>query len=138
MRDARSWFERAQGSSDPKLKSLAARALADIDRGVPHPRARRSASSDVATGTFLMAAARWGYDDNVFRTPGLPYTDLSQTGQPVITPLRHSGGFAELNLRAHKTIDGHGARVYRLAYDFDGRFYLENSLPQRRRTAASR
>lgn len=128
LRDARGWLERVRRSSDARLKSLAARALADIDRGVPHPRARRSTTQSSAAGTFLMAAARWGHDDNVFRTPRMSYIDLSQTGQPTITPVRQSGGFTELNLRARKTIDGHKGTIYRLAYDFDGRFYLDSGL----------
>lgn len=127
--NARVWFDWVRrGASDSRLRSLAARALADLNRGISHPRYRRARASAPATGPFVMAGLRWGYDDNVYRTPDAPYVDLSQPGQPLVTPVPQSGSFAELNLLAQTTIESRSGTLYRLAYDFDGRFYLETPL----------
>lgn len=126
---ARIWFSWVlRSSTNARLRSLAARALAEVDQGLKQPRARHARSPAVKTGRVIVAAARWGHDDNVYRTPDAPYVDLSQPGQPLITPVPQSGEFAEVDLLAQNSFYGRGGTLYRFAYDFDGIFYIDSPL----------
>ncbi len=128
--DAGPCFEWAQRyARDNKLRSLALRAQERMKRGdAPHrsppdrvftPRAQRPA---------IIVAARYGIDDNVFRTPGSPYVDLARTGQPLVTPSGQSGGFVEATVHGASVSRTRRGNIIGRTYDFDGHFYTDSAL----------
>ena len=126
---AQAWFERvAQGSSDKRLQHLASQALDELYVSTVSPALRRAKAPGVAPGYSLVLAARWGHDDNVFRTPDAPYVDLSDPSQPTITPAPQSAAFAEGDMTAVNTRIGRQGAVLRAAYEFHGRYYPDRAF----------
>ena len=120
----------ADSADDRDLRRLAAAAA---DEGVgespaPSSSARRVAFVAEPTERFgaleLTAAARLGQDDNVYRTPGEPYTDLSDPAQPLVTPVVHSASFMPAELHAAYVLENEaGDTEFLFRYDMNGAFY---------------
>lgn len=121
----------ADSAGDRDLRRLAANA-AD-GRSAPGPtvataprRAPRAAPlEDTRIGELrLTAAARIGQDDNVYRSPADPYTDLAATGQPVVQPTVQSASFMPAELHAAYVLGNEsGDTEFLFRYDMDGAFY---------------
>lgn len=128
-RSARSEFKAVeQLTSDRKMRSLAHRALRELYRGADAPALRRSQSGGVDAGFSVLTSVRLGSDDNVFRTPGAAYADLSQAGAPLITPTKATGTFAEATITAQNVFWSGGHVLMRTAYEFDGRYYADRDF----------
>ncbi len=71
-----------------------------------------------------------GFDDNVYRTPGESYVDLSDPTQPTIDPVVQSGMFVPINLAAVYRVNSFEHESFFGSYRFDSRFYLDKALNQ--------
>ena len=130
-RDAGPCFEWAQRyARDNRLHTLASRALEDLKSGRESPSASRPDQifRPRADGSSVVAAARYGTDDNAFRTPRSAYVDLSQPGQPLITPAPQSGDFIEATVHGASVSRTRHGNIIRRTYDFDGQFYTDSAL----------
>jgi tetratricopeptide (TPR) repeat protein len=128
-RGARSEFKAVeQLADDRQLRSLAHRALTEIYRGADAPAWRRSQSAGIDAGYSVLGSLRLGNDDNVYRSPDGPYVDLSQAGQPLITPVKASGSFAEAEVTAQNVFWSGRHTLMRAAYEFDGRHYKDQQF----------
>ena len=121
-------------SSEPRLSALARRALERTQTGPGQPvrsAARvsdtwqpwREAEPPIGQMSFVVAA-RYGTDDNVYRTPSAPYVDINQAGQPLITPIRQSASFMPVDLLTHYAIEAPELETrFNFAYRLNGDFY---------------
>ena len=125
-RDALSEFKAVEQFSESRLlRSLARRGQREINRGADAPPLRRSQARGIDEGYSVQASVSYGGDDNLFRSPGAPYLDLTQPGPPLVTPTKVSGSFAEAGVTA-QNVHWSGRHVLlRTAYDFDGRYYTD-------------
>ena len=81
------------------------------------------------TDLELRAKVGYGNDDNVFRTPGEPYVDLSDPTLPVIVvPVVQSGAFVPVSLSARYMINGLPFEGFYGAYRMAGRYYVDEEL----------
>jgi len=133
-------------SRDAALSSLATRALertrslavAEIedDRPVTSRRLYREPNPPIGD-LYFVVAARYGTDDNVYRSPSSAYIDLAQAGQPTVTPIKQSAGFTPVDLLTYYSIAAEEQNtdfifVYRMNGDFyDSAFSNANELTQR-------
>lgn len=129
---SRAFAVAGERADDRDLRRLAESAAQVVVAPVePEARVTRSVARRVPVetegglGRFeLAAAARFGTDDNVYRTPAEPYTDLSVTGQPVVTPEPRSASFMPVTLAAAYVLDNEsGDTAFRFGYDLNGDFY---------------
>lgn len=138
---AEHWFQLAQDrAGSPKIKRLAKKALANLRQPVVqqipiYDRDRQRSDLELffqrqdPIGKFsLLALARIGEDDNVYRTPSTPYVDLSQAGQPMIDPVVQSGTFMPIELEASYRLYGDEKNDFIFGYTLDGDFYLDSEL----------
>jgi tetratricopeptide (TPR) repeat protein len=151
---AAGWFDSAESrfrrvieiSTNSGLTELATRALAeaqaqertDSSEGPRNAARRLYREPDPPVGElYFVVAARYGTDDNVYRSPSSAYVDLTQAGQPTITPIKQAAGFMPVDLLAHYSIVDEGQStefnfVYRLNGDFyDSEFSNANRITQR-------
>jgi tetratricopeptide (TPR) repeat protein len=86
---------------------------------------RDTAATDARIGELLLtAAARFGQDDNVYRTPPRAYVDLADPLQPTVTPVVQSATFMPAELHAVYVLDNEsGDTEFLFRYDLDGAFY---------------
>lgn len=130
---AERWFNLALERAEQRdLRKLIERALASLDRGdAPalarerRPSPRFYAPEEPRIGRFnLLAIARLGQSDNVYRSPADPYVDLSQPGQPTVTPVVQSGSFMPVDLIAEYVLHNEaGDTDFNFTYRLDGDFY---------------
>jgi tetratricopeptide (TPR) repeat protein len=131
-------------SSDPALNDLATLALDRLRVAQAQNRAsivlsrRRPREPEPAIGELdVIVAARYGADDNIYRSPSSAYVDLSQPGQPTIVPIKQSAGFMPVDMLVGYRIEAPEQStvfdfVYRLNGDFyDSEFSNANQLTQR-------
>ena len=135
-------------STDPELSALAMRALErarvrsrelpDVDEDRPTSRRRQYREPDPPIGDlYFVVAARYGIDDNVYRSPSSAYVDLAQAGQPTVTPVKQSAGFTPVDLLTYYTIAAEEQNtefnfVYRMNGDFyDSVYSNANEITQR-------
>lgn len=140
--DARSRFEQVTATStDSALIDLARRALDRMhETTLADPVAVRSTGTRDRTAAsrrpnwskpvppigdfYFVVAARYGMDDNIYRTPSAPYVDPSQTGLPTVTPIKQSGEFMPVDMLARYSIHAEDQSTeYVLAYRMNGDFY---------------
>lgn len=77
------------------------------------------------TEVALEAEIALGYDSNVYEAPGAPYIDYAATGGPVsITPVRHSGYFLPVGVKARYAGDAGPSANVIADYRFDQTTYL--------------
>jgi hypothetical protein len=117
--DARALRRLAQAAGE----SLATRSAPTSEL---RPPSRREADvADERAGEFrLVAAARVGQDDNVYRTPGDPYVDLADPTAPLVTPSAQSATFMPVDLLAAYVLHNEsGDTDFEFRYDLDGDFY---------------
>lgn len=69
-----------------------------------------------------------GVDDNVFRSPAVPYIDLANSAQPLVTPEVQSGFFVPISLRAKYQVNSLENEGFFGSYRFSGRFYQDKNL----------
>lgn len=119
----------AETADERELRRLADGAMATgRTSGTPgRAQATSDSSESRGIGEFrLAAAARFGQDDNVYRTPAEPYADLSDPTQPVVTPVVQSGTYMPAELHAAYVMNNEaGDTDFRFAYDMAGAFYGE-------------
>lgn len=138
---AAGWMDRAADrferviaiSEDPALSALAARALERTRvRRVTPTRAARSTetrrpwreSKPPIGDLYFVVAARYGTDDNIYRTPSAAYVDLAQSGQPLVVPVKQAASFMPVDLLALYTIPAEQQDTdFLLSYRLNGDFY---------------
>jgi len=70
-----------------------------------------------------------GFDDNVYRTPANPYTDVSNPNNPVlVTPNVQSGFYVPFSLNARYRVNTFEHEAFFGSYRFGGRFYQDQDL----------
>lgn len=150
---AAGWLDRAADrferviaiAEDPALSALAERALerARIRRVTPTGDGRSTQtrppwreSKPPIGDLYFVVAARYGTDDNIYRTPAAAYVDLAQTGQPLVVPVKQAASFMPLDLLALYTIPAEQQDTdflfsYRLNADFyDSAYSNANDVTQ--------
>ena len=128
-RSAQSEFKAVEQFSDSRLlQALARRAQREIYRGADAPPLRRSQATGIDEGYAVRASISYGSDDNLFRTPGAAYLDLTQPGPPLVTPAKVTGTFAEAEVIAQNVVWSGRHVLLRTAYDFDGRYYTDRQF----------
>jgi tetratricopeptide (TPR) repeat protein len=120
----------ADTADERELRRLAEGAMATGSAGAtPAPRAQPLGDLSESRGIGelrLTAGARFGQDDNVYRTPAEPYVDLSDPAQPVVTPVVQSGTYMPAELHAAYVMSNEaGDTDFLFAYDMGGAFYGE-------------
>lgn len=122
----------AAGADDRDLRRLAQSAADErvepqASSSPTERRFERAMESETKAGEFLLrASARFGQDDNPYRTPADPYVDLSAATQPLVTPVVHSATFMPAELHAAYAIGNEaGDTEFLFRYDMDGAFYDE-------------
>ncbi|MGQ0835504.1 MAG: tetratricopeptide repeat protein [Gammaproteobacteria bacterium] len=120
------WTERMAPSG--ALRGLATKALDALAAGHDAPHERPEPLLKPRAGPSLLAAVRFGADDNPLRTPDSPYVDLGSAGQPVVTPAPRSGNFVEAELYAASLSRTRHGTVLRRAYELDARTYLNDEV----------
>lgn len=133
--EAEAAFRRAASTNrDRGLANLAERAASSL--GAPPERtttARPSGNfrdpasrpSPEPAGAFrLLMSARFGQDDNVYRTPSKPYVDLAAPGQPLVTPVVQSSSFIPVDVVAQYTMPNEARdTVFQFGYRLDADYY---------------
>ena len=76
----------------------------------------------------LSAQVGFGNDDNVFRSPELPYVDLSDPAAPTVVPVIQSGAFMPVKLSAKYRINSLEFEGFYVAYRLGGRYYQDKDL----------
>lgn len=126
-------FDAAAGSADDRdLRRLAENAAA-ASRSTPGPQPVRAtrrverdrAAADERIGRLeLVASARLGADDNVYRTPPNAYVDLADPLQATVTPVVQAASFMPAELHAVYVLGNEaGDTEFLFRYDLDGAFY---------------
>lgn len=121
-------------TSDRRLIGLADRALASLMESREERAVRPNRPSDTwrpwreaepAIGQMsFIVAARYGTDDNVYRTPSAPYVDITQPGLPLVVPVRQSASFMPVDLLTRYAIEAPELETrFNLAYRLNGDFY---------------
>jgi len=127
-------FRAAAASADDRdLRRLAQNAAERSVGAEPLPPSaarsnlERSAEPDARVGELLLSAsARFGQDDNPYRTPADPYVDAADPTQPLVTPVVHSAAFMPAELHAAYALGNEsGDTEFLFRYDMDGAFYDE-------------
>jgi hypothetical protein len=120
----------ADSADDRDLRRLAADAAEAPAAPQPAPSSAGRRTQRVAEpeprlrGLEVQAAARFGQDDNVYRTPAEPYVDLSDPTQPLVTPVVQSASFMPAELHAAYVLPNEsGDTEFLFRYDMDGAFY---------------
>ena len=129
---AERWFRLALERADRReLRTLSENALQSLSNQTGGAAsgtrtARRSVTPrEPRVGEFnFIAVASVGQDDNIYRTPSEPYVDLSQPGQPLVTPVVQSGSFMPLDLLAEYVLFNEaGDTDFNFTYVLNGDFY---------------
>ncbi len=76
----------------------------------------------------LRARVSVGADDNVFRTPAVPYVDFSDPALPLVTPEVKSGVYIPVSLSATYRVDAYSNEGFFGAYRLAGRYYPDKEL----------
>lgn len=129
------WFRQARDQEEnPELRRLAIIAISRIQAArraenpiIVHEETERQARK---LGEFsLRAAAGFGTDDNVYRTPADPYTDFSNPANPVaVVPEVRSGAFIPVDVDARFDVNSLRFESFFTAYRLQGRFYQDKEL----------
>ena len=123
----------ASGADDRDLRRLAESAAEERVAAEPPPasaarrRFERNAEPDTNIGELLLsAAARFGQDDNPYRTPADAYVDVGDATQPLVIPAVRSASFMPAELHAAYALGNEsGDTEFLFRYDMDGAFYDE-------------
>ena len=120
--------QQAEGRALRRLAKAAGESLAAPTAPAsarPVARGARGTAADERAGEFrLVAAARVGQDDNVYRTPAEPYVDLADPTAPLVTPAPQSASFMPVDLLAAYVLHNEsGDTDFDFRYDFTGDFY---------------
>jgi len=118
----------------PELAELADKAidrlLSGDDEAAAVPGAKTVAVTppERAAGLYFDVEAGIGNDDNVYRSPELPYTDRSEPGNPVVTPVVRSGVYVPLDLTATYAVGSFENEAFFGRYRIAGRYYQDEAL----------
>lgn len=138
--DARQWFDTAVvESSSRDLRSLARAAAASVaenpaaaDAAGPPARERAQPRERGGRAIPLLEIALdagYGHDDNANATPGEPYVDLAQPGQPLVTPVPVAASYIPVELMTRYLIPNEsGDTNFHVGYRLDGRYYYDSDF----------
>jgi tetratricopeptide (TPR) repeat protein len=133
--EAMDWFRRAASQDSRKdVAKLARRAMNQLreTRAEVEPVivARTVAQEEYEFTNFdFSLRTGYGMDDNVFRTPGEPYVDVTDPNNPeLVVPEVQSGSYIPVDLRARYQVNALENEGFFGAYRFGGRFYQDETL----------
>jgi len=132
--EALRWFRLARDQDqDEKLQTFAVVAISRIrdQRTAPDDyeiRAEEREKKREFSDFILRANVGYGTDDNVFRSPGRPYIDLSERLRPVVVPEVKSGAFVPISLSAKYRINSLEHEGFFVTYRVAGRYYVDEEL----------
>lgn len=122
-----------RSATNRDLRRLAARAAASVagKAEVPRPQAPRATPAELsgkrAPGLSLVMDAAYAHDDNANRTPGEPYVDLAQPGQPLVTPEPLAAAYLPVTMIGEYTIPSEaGDTDFYFRYRLDGEYYSDD------------
>jgi tetratricopeptide (TPR) repeat protein len=121
----------ADSADDRDLRRLAQHAATPQPEARPQQSSvarrleRDAAANDERSGELeLTVAARFGQDDNIYRTPASAYIDLADPLQPLVTPVVQSASFMPAELHAAYVLGNEaGDTDFVFRYDMAGAFY---------------
>jgi hypothetical protein len=133
--EALRWFRLVRDQQqNPKLSAYATEAIARIRTdelaGVEEvvvETPTRDLDEPVARFEF-QAAAGFGTDSNVYRSPGRPYTDYSNPAAPTVDPVTWSGAYIPFHLGARYRVDAYENEYFYAAYKLRGVAYQDVAL----------
>lgn len=142
-REALTWFRRTRDQErSKKISRLSVQAIARIRDDVLREREAEQPAETVASkpqrslereprefAEFeFHASAGFGNDDNVFRTPGESYLDISNPNQPVqVDPVVQSGSFVPFRFGAKYTVNSFEHESFFGRYRGNGRLYSDEA-----------
>jgi len=128
-------FRRVRGEAGrPELAELAGKAidrlLADPVEAPAEPGAQTVAvtPAERPSGLYFDLEAGIGNDDNVYRSPELPYTDRSEPGNPVVNPVVRSGLYVPVDATATYAVGSFENEAFYGRYRIAGRYYQDEAL----------
>jgi len=80
------------------------------------------------TNFDLNAYVGYGSDDNVYRSPSVPYFDYSDPNLPLVTPEPMSGAFIPVDLNVKYNINSYLFESFYWAYRMTGRLYQDEEI----------
>lgn len=128
------WFRLARDQQQRNdISRLARRAIRmlqeEIEANAPvTPEAVAEEQKRKLINFDLRVRAGAGVDSNVFRSPSTPYIDLSNSTQPLVTPVVQSGMYVPFSLRAKYQVNSLENEGFFGSYRFGGRFYQDKNL----------
>lgn len=128
-KEAISWFRLARDQEqDKKVSSYARKAIARIRETAEStdPAIQRVERAEADKDTFdfsYYAQLGFGTDDNVFRSPGLPYIDFADPALPLVTPEVQSGSFVPYRAGMKYQINSYKFEGFYGAYRVEGNYY---------------
>lgn len=133
--EALDWLRRAANQEQRKdIARLARRAIRLLDdereivEPVPVDRVTVQRERKVTNFDFSIRSGA-GMDDNVFRSPSEPYTDVSDPNNPVVVvPEVQSGVYIPLSVSAKYQVNALENEGFFGSYRFGGRFYQDEAL----------
>lgn len=132
--EALRWFRLARDQRvNEKIQSYAVVAISRIrdEQAVPDDFEIRVAEREKKrefADLQLHVQIGFGNDDNVFRSPELPYIDFSDPAAPVVVPEVKTGAYMPLSLSAKYLVNSLKFEGFYVAYRLSGRYYQDKDL----------
>lgn len=133
--EALRWLRRARDQEQsPKIRRLAIRAIARIRRKEPRDEPIVVQAGEVLqakkfTDLEVYARVGFGINNNIYRTPGDSYIDLSNRNQAVLVdPVLQEGTYYPVRLGAKYTINSFEHESFFGRYRMTGRFHTDELL----------
>ena len=135
MDEALRWFRLARDQNQNEklanysriaISRIHSRQTTAVEPEVVRVRARRQ-PQEFAHLDFR-ARISFGTDDNIFRTPGQPYIDFSDSTLPLVTPEVKSGVFMPVSMSATYWVNAYNNEGFFGAYRVAGRYYQDKEL----------
>jgi hypothetical protein len=132
--DALNWFRQARDQQEnEKIRKLALVAIARLNAAskAADPvlvRAEKLSEKKPLFNFSLGARVGYGYDDNVFRTPGQSYIDFADPNLPLVTPEIYSGAFVPVDFNTRFSVNSLKWESFFAAYRLAGRAHNDPQL----------
>lgn len=134
LSEALRWFRLARDQNqNEKIRKFSVVAISRIRDELARQdeqEVRADAREKKRAFTNLELRARIGFanDDNVYRTPDMPYVDLADSALPVVVPVVRSGAYLPLSLSARYQVNSMKHEGFFAGYRLSGRHYQDKQL----------
>lgn len=132
--DALNWFRQARDQQEnDKIHKLALVAIARLNAAskAADPvlvRAKKLSEQKPLFNFSLSARVGYGYNDNVFRTPGQSYIDFADPNLPLVNPEIYSGAFVPVDFKTRFSVNSLKWESFFAAYRLAGKAHNDPQL----------